>query len=184
MIYNIRTLILSEIIKMCLSANLEMCERSRIFNAFNSFCSSCRFFFMSMFLFRCLLTVHDIVELELCTSLNYIYKTRVVRLIIKLDELSNRRAKLRHNLCHLFPGLSLLLSYCDFVDVIEYIPSVRVTKKCHYYDSDENTSCTFGIWHPLAAEKLLTYHLNVVDDKTVFQNGYVKINGYSRLSCE
>lgn len=82
-----------------------------------------------------------------------------------------------------FLGLRLLLPHCNFVDVVEYIPSTRVTKRCHYYDPNENPACTFGVWHPLAAEKLLTYHLNKASDRDVFQNGFVRISGFRNLKC-
>lgn len=67
--------------------------------------------------------------------------------------------------------------------MFEYLPSVRVTRKCHYYDTEDNPSCTFGVWHPLAAEKLLTYHLNSAVDREVFQRGYVRITGFKSLDC-
>ncbi|KAF5304495.1 hypothetical protein FQA39_LY09691 [Lamprigera yunnana] len=77
-----------------------------------------------------------------------------------------------------FLGLAVLLPYCEYIDLFEYIPSVRVTKKCHYYDSDDNPSCTFGAWHPLAAEKLFAYSLNTGNDHVVFQKGYIRIPGF------
>ncbi|XP_030765352.1 beta-galactoside alpha-2,6-sialyltransferase 1 [Sitophilus oryzae] len=82
-----------------------------------------------------------------------------------------------------FLGLRLLLPHCNFVDVVEYIPSARVTKRCHYYDPDNNPACTFGVWHPLAAEKLLTYHLNSASDFDVFQKGFARIKGFKHLKC-
>lgn len=82
-----------------------------------------------------------------------------------------------------FLGLRLLLPICGFVDLIEYIPSTRVTKKCHYYDTDDNAACTFGVWHPLAAEKLITYHLNLLNDTQVFQQGFVRIPGFQKTNC-
>ncbi|CAG9863526.1 unnamed protein product [Phyllotreta striolata] len=82
-----------------------------------------------------------------------------------------------------FLGLRLLLPYCSFVDVFEYVPSARVTKRCHYYDPEENPSCTFGVWHPLAAEKLLTYYINLASDRDVFQTGFVRIAGAKNFEC-
>ncbi|KAK4879072.1 hypothetical protein RN001_007218 [Aquatica leii] len=79
-----------------------------------------------------------------------------------------------------FLGLAVLLSHCDYVDMFEYIPSVRVTKRCHYYDAEDNPACTFGVWHPLASEKLFAYSLNIASDKTVFQNGYIRIPGFKK----
>lgn len=83
----------------------------------------------------------------------------------------------------IFAGLALLLPFCNFVDMFEYIPSVRVTKRCHYYDTEDNLACTFGVWHPLAAEKLVTYQMNSADDLRVFQCGFVRIVGFRKLRC-
>lgn len=41
--------------------------------------------------------------------------------------------------------------------------------------SQINARCTFGAWHPLAAEKLMSYRLNSADDFTVFQRGIIRI---------
>lgn len=38
-----------------------------------------------------------------------------------------------------------------------------------------NARCTFGAWHPLAAEKLLSIHMNGANDYTVFQKGIIRI---------
>nr|CAD7204663.1 unnamed protein product [Timema douglasi] len=80
-------------------------------------------------------------------------------------------------------GLALTLPHCRLVDLVEYVPSLRLTKRCHYWDVTEDSSCTFGVWHPLAAEKLLTLALNVADDAAVFSQGYVRVPGYDALSC-
>ncbi|CAH0557889.1 unnamed protein product [Brassicogethes aeneus] len=97
---------------------------------------------------------------------------------------SNSPSRLRRNPPSSgFLGLGILLPYCNFVDIFEYVPSTRVTKRCHYYDPEENVACTFGVWHPLAAEKLLTYQMNIADDKTVFQQGFVRIPGFQNLEC-
>ncbi|RZC32781.1 beta-galactoside alpha-2,6-sialyltransferase 1 [Asbolus verrucosus] len=96
----------------------------------------------------------------------------------------NSPGRLRRNpLSSGFLGLGLLLPLCNFVDIFEYVPSARVTKRCHYYDPEDNPACTFGVWHPLAAEKLLTYHINTADDHIVFQNGYVRIPGFKNFKC-
>nr|CAD7458498.1 unnamed protein product [Timema tahoe] len=82
-----------------------------------------------------------------------------------------------------FLGLALTLPHCRLVDLVEYVPSLRLTKRCHYWDVTEDSSCTFGVWHPLAAEKLLTLALNIADDAAVFSQGYVRVPGYDALSC-
>ena len=76
-------------------------------------------------------------------------------------------------------GLALTLSFCDSVDMVEYVPSLRMTELCHYYDSNEDMGCTVGDWHPLAAEKLLVLSLSPNEDEAVFHGGYVRISGFS-----
>lgn len=46
-----------------------------------------------------------------------------------------------------------------------------------------NPSCTFGSWHPLAAEKLMAYAMNSADDHSVFQNGVIRIRRAEKSSC-
>jgi hypothetical protein len=76
-----------------------------------------------------------------------------------------------------------MLPHCSHVDLLEYVPSVRLTKRCHYWDVAEDSSCTFGVWHPLAAEKLLALALNVASDQSMFSDGYVRVPGYDTLQC-
>ncbi|KAF6203875.1 hypothetical protein GE061_002210 [Apolygus lucorum] len=82
-----------------------------------------------------------------------------------------------------FLGIALLLPHCDKIRLFEYIPSLRMTPRCHYFDREVDTSCTFGVWHPLAAEKLLSLVLNEEDDFTTFQTGYITISGYNKFKC-
>ncbi|KAJ3654917.1 hypothetical protein Zmor_014069 [Zophobas morio] len=97
---------------------------------------------------------------------------------------NNSPNRLRRNpLSSGFLGLGILLPLCNFIDMFEYVPSARATKRCHYYDPEDNPACTFGVWHPLAAEKLLTYHINTIDDQKVFQSGYVRIPGFKNFRC-
>ncbi|XP_076324129.1 beta-galactoside alpha-2,6-sialyltransferase 2-like [Tachypleus tridentatus] len=74
-----------------------------------------------------------------------------------------------------FLGLLLLLQHCNTVDIYEYIPSMRLTKRCHYYDVHENLGCTLGDWHPLASEKLLSLAMNTASDIQVFVKGKITI---------
>ncbi|RWS11206.1 beta-galactoside alpha-2:6-sialyltransferase 2-like protein [Dinothrombium tinctorium] len=78
-----------------------------------------------------------------------------------------------------FIGLILLLKMCRYVTVYEYLPSIRLTEKCHYYDNSTGLGCTLGDWHPLATEKLYTIGLNRASDYEVFVEGKVEINGCS-----
>ena len=76
-----------------------------------------------------------------------------------------------------FLGLILAVLHCQRVHVYEFVPSMRFTKICHYYDEQQNIGCTIGDWHPLAAEKLATLKMNIGNDTQVFQKGYVTIPG-------
>ncbi|XP_037952916.1 beta-galactoside alpha-2,6-sialyltransferase 1 [Teleopsis dalmanni] len=82
-----------------------------------------------------------------------------------------------------FIGLALLLPHCPYVDFIEYIPSTRLNGRCHYYSKELNSACTFGAWHPLAAEKLMALDMNVADDMSVFQLGILRIRRPDKLLC-
>ncbi|XP_063224605.1 beta-galactoside alpha-2,6-sialyltransferase 2 isoform X2 [Bacillus rossius redtenbacheri] len=82
-----------------------------------------------------------------------------------------------------FLGLALTLPHCGHVDMMEYVPSLRLTRRCHYWDSAEDPACTFGVWHPLAAEKLLALALNSAGDASVFSRGYLRILGRPGLRC-
>ncbi|XP_055917748.1 beta-galactoside alpha-2,6-sialyltransferase 1 [Eupeodes corollae] len=82
-----------------------------------------------------------------------------------------------------FIGLALLLPHCPYVDFIEYIPSTRLNGRCHYYSKEMNSACTFGAWHPLAAEKLMALDMNIADDLSVFQFGILRIRRPDKLLC-
>lgn len=77
-----------------------------------------------------------------------------------------------------FLGVTFLVNYCSSVTTFEYIPSIRVSSKCHYYDNDTNSmGCTFGDWHPLATEKLFSLRLNYASDFDTVVNGKSLISG-------
>jgi beta-galactoside alpha-2,6-sialyltransferase (sialyltransferase 1) len=76
-----------------------------------------------------------------------------------------------------------MLPLCDYVDMIEFVPSLRLSKRCHYFDVAEDSGCTFGSWHPLAAEKLLALSMTSSDDNEIFGKGILRVQGYSSLKC-
>ncbi|XP_043948280.1 beta-galactoside alpha-2,6-sialyltransferase 1 isoform X3 [Drosophila biarmipes] len=84
-----------------------------------------------------------------------------------------------------FIGLALLLPHCPQVDFVEYVPSTRLNGRCHYYSKEMNSACTFGSWHPLAAEKLMALDMNMAedDDMSVFQLGILRIRRPDKLLC-
>ncbi|XP_020800737.1 beta-galactoside alpha-2,6-sialyltransferase 1 isoform X2 [Drosophila serrata] len=84
-----------------------------------------------------------------------------------------------------FIGLALLLPHCPQVDFVEYVPSTRLNGRCHYYSKEMNSACTFGSWHPLAAEKLMALDMNMAedDDISVFQFGILRIRRPDKLLC-
>lgn len=81
-----------------------------------------------------------------------------------------------------FIGIALLLPHCETIDVVEYVPSTRLSGRCHYYEEQVNAMCTFGSWHPLAAEKLMLLDLNSADEFTTFQQGILRIKP-KRFKC-
>jgi len=81
-----------------------------------------------------------------------------------------------------FLGMVLAMLHCSKVHVYEYVPSMRLTKRCHYFDESENLGCTIGDWHPLAAEKLLALALNVGDDTEVYAQGFLTLPGFHSLN--
>ena len=82
-----------------------------------------------------------------------------------------------------FLGLILAVLHCERVKVYEYVPSMRLTKRCHYYDEEENLGCTIGDWHPLAAEKLMALAVNVGNKSEVFADGYLTVPGLAAVEC-
>lgn len=44
-------------------------------------------------------------------------------------------------------------------------------------------ACTFGAWHPLAAEKLMALDMNSADQFSVFQNGLIRIRQPVKSGC-
>lgn len=77
-----------------------------------------------------------------------------------------------------FLGIMLLLKYCSTVHAVEYVPSMRLTKRCHYYDDEENIGCTLGDWHPLAAEKLLLLKMHTGTDEQLYHRGILTLPGF------
>ena len=75
----------------------------------------------------------------------------------------------------------MAMLHCNKVHVYEYVPSMRLTKRCHYYDENENLGCTIGDWHPLAAEKLLALALNNGNDSQVFAQGFLTLPGFNSI---
>lgn len=72
---------------------------------------------------------------------------------------------------------------CNTVDIYEYVPSMRLTKRCHYFDVHEDIGCTLGDWHPLASEKLISLVLNEGSDEDIFVTGKVIISGFKKQNC-
>ena len=76
-----------------------------------------------------------------------------------------------------------MLPLCTTINFVEYVPTTRATQRCHYYSQEYDPLCTYGVWHPLAAEKLVALAMNTASDETVFYDGYISIPGYKRLNC-
>ncbi|KAH8321508.1 hypothetical protein KR074_006819 [Drosophila pseudoananassae] len=109
----------------------------------------------------------------------------VWRLWQSLQMFAGNRAIRRNPPSSGFIGLALLLPHCPHVDFVEYVPSTRLNGRCHYYSKEMNSACTFGSWHPLAAEKLMALDMNMAedDDMSVFQFGILRIRRPDKLLC-
>ncbi|CAL4178203.1 unnamed protein product, partial [Meganyctiphanes norvegica] len=46
-----------------------------------------------------------------------------------------------------FLGLAIMLSHCATVNLIEYIPSLRLSKQCHYWEEWHQWTCTLRDWN-------------------------------------
>ena len=76
-----------------------------------------------------------------------------------------------------FLGLLFLMRHCNMITLYEYIPSIRITNFCHYYDNTTSSGCTFGDWHPLSTEKLYALSLNSASDFEIIAEGFIKVAG-------
>ena len=76
-----------------------------------------------------------------------------------------------------------MMHHCQTVNIMEFIPSLRFAKQCHYWKSSTDIGCSFGDWHPLSAEKLVTMVLNTADDVTTYSKGYATVPGFSKITC-
>uniref|UniRef100_A0A0N7ZCA1 Beta-galactoside alpha-2,6-sialyltransferase 1 n=1 Tax=Scylla olivacea TaxID=85551 RepID=A0A0N7ZCA1_SCYOL len=82
-----------------------------------------------------------------------------------------------------FLGIMLMLAHCESVDVVEFVPSLRMTEQCHYWLPYNDTTCTFGGWHPTDTEKLTTLTLNSAGDYDTYARGFVRIPGFKTIAC-
>ncbi|XP_065096132.1 beta-galactoside alpha-2,6-sialyltransferase 2-like [Paramisgurnus dabryanus] len=82
-----------------------------------------------------------------------------------------------------FIGIAVMTNLCEQVDVYEYIPSMRQTNRCHYHETVIDTACTFGAYHPLLYEKLLTKRMSTASEHDLREKGKVTLTGFSEITC-
>lgn len=80
-------------------------------------------------------------------------------------------------------ALSFLIPRCGRIRMFEYMPS-KITNRCHYYSNKMDKYCTYGTWHPLAAEKLFAYRINTALDQEVFLDSYIGFDQGSIEKCK
>ncbi|CAL8322988.1 unnamed protein product [Merluccius merluccius] len=83
-----------------------------------------------------------------------------------------------------FIGILLMMALCEQVHVYEYIPSIRQTDLCHYYEHYYDQACTLGAYHPLLFEKSLIQRLNMGPKGDLKRKGRVTLPGLSSIDCE
>ncbi|XP_046886529.1 beta-galactoside alpha-2,6-sialyltransferase 2b isoform X2 [Hypomesus transpacificus] len=82
-----------------------------------------------------------------------------------------------------FIGTILMMALCQEVHVYEYIPSLRQTDLCHYYERYYDAACTLGAYHPLLYEKVLVHKMNVAPEEDLKKKGRVTVPGFSTVDC-
>lgn len=80
-------------------------------------------------------------------------------------------------------GILLMMSLCREVSVYEFIPSVRRSELCHYYERYHDAACTWGAYHPLLYEKLLVQRINGGRRDQLRTKGKVTLRGFSTVQC-
>ncbi|XP_023648312.1 beta-galactoside alpha-2,6-sialyltransferase 2 isoform X1 [Paramormyrops kingsleyae] len=83
-----------------------------------------------------------------------------------------------------FIGIFLMMALCEKVHVYEYIPSMRQTDLCHYYEQYYDSACTLGAYHPLLYEKVLVARLNVGSELDLQRKGRITLPGFSTVTCD
>lgn len=86
-----------------------------------------------------------------------------------------------HRVC--ISGILLMMSMCKEVHVYEFIPSLRHTDLCHYYENYYDAACTLGAYHPLLYEKILFQRINKGSIKELHKKGKITVPGFSTVHC-
>ena len=76
-----------------------------------------------------------------------------------------------------------MMSLCRQVHVYEFVPSVRQTDLCHYYEELYDAACTLGSYHPLLYEKQLLQRMNTGTCADLRVKGRVTLQGFSSTGC-
>ncbi|XP_074045636.1 beta-galactoside alpha-2,6-sialyltransferase 1 isoform X2 [Macrotis lagotis] len=80
-------------------------------------------------------------------------------------------------------GIVIMMSFCDKVDIYEFLPSKRKTDICYYYQHFFDSACTMGAYHPLLFEKNMVKHLNRGTDEDIYLKGKVTVSGFRNIRC-
>lgn len=80
-------------------------------------------------------------------------------------------------------GIAVMMSLCQEVSVYEFLPSLRRSDLCHYYERYRDAACTLGAYHPLLYEKLLVQRMNTGHRHQLVTKGKVTLRGFSSLHC-
>ncbi|XP_019750098.1 beta-galactoside alpha-2,6-sialyltransferase 2 [Hippocampus comes] len=83
-----------------------------------------------------------------------------------------------------FTGILLMMALCEQVHVYEYIPSMRKTDLCHYYERYFDMACTLGAYHPLLYEKSLIMRINSGSEEDLRRKGRVTLPGFRTFDCD
>ncbi|XP_069752733.1 beta-galactoside alpha-2,6-sialyltransferase 1-like [Narcine bancroftii] len=80
-------------------------------------------------------------------------------------------------------GILIMMTICDQIDVYEFLPSLRQTDLCHYYEKYHDQACTVGAYHPLMFEKNLVKRINRSSNTEILNQGKATVPGFRTFQC-
>ena len=122
------------------------------------------------------------------SKVGYVNKGNLPSQLLKEDLMNSTHLSLRF-VCRMktfrfsVAGTILMMALCREVHVYEYIPSLRQTDLCHYYEHYYDAACTLGAYHPLLYEKVLVHKMNVAPEQDLKKKGRITVPGFSTVDC-
>lgn len=108
--------------------------------------------------------------------------TRTVSALISFSfSIKYHKEQVAVSLC--VSGIAVMMSLCQEVNVYEFLPSLRRSNLCHYYERYRDAACMLGAYHLLLYEKLLVQRMNTGHRHQLVTKGKVTLRGFSSFRC-